>query len=40
MMDNKSDNSELTNSIRNLNKIAKKLKAKRVESGALTLAST
>jgi len=40
MIDDVKDNSELTNSIRDLNYLAKKLKAKRVENGALQLAST
>ena len=40
MIDNPNDFSELTESIRNLNKIAKILKSKRLESGALTLASS
>lgn len=40
MIDNPNDNTDLTKSIRNLNMIAKKLKAKRVVNGALTLAST
>ncbi|EGR33437.1 rnb family protein, putative [Ichthyophthirius multifiliis] len=40
MIDNKNDNTELTNSIRYLNLLAKKLKAKRIQNGALSLAST
>ena len=38
-MDSDSD-SPIAESIRNLNKIAKKLKEKRIQKGALTLAST
>ena len=40
MIDDPNDQSELTESIRNLNKIAKKLKQKRLDLGALTLASS
>lgn len=39
MIDNVNDNSVLTQSIRNLNKLAKELKKKRNLAGALTLAS-
>ena len=39
MIDNINDVSEITESIRNLNFIAKKLKSSRVDAGALTLAS-
>jgi exosome complex exonuclease DIS3/RRP44 len=38
-LNDKNDNSEITISIRNLNKIAKHLRNKRIESGALILAS-
>jgi exosome complex exonuclease DIS3/RRP44 len=38
-LNDKKDNSELTQSIRNLNKIAKHLRNKRIEDGALILAS-
>jgi len=38
-LNDKNDNTELTISIRNLNKIAKHLRNKRIESGALILAS-
>lgn len=38
-MDSK-DQSPIAQAIRNLNKIAKKLKQKRIDKGALTLAST
>ena len=38
-MDDKNANDDLTISLRNLNALAKKLRAKRVEAGALTLAS-
>jgi len=34
------DNGNLAQSIRNLNSIAKKIKQKRIDQGALTLAST
>ncbi|KAL4471595.1 hypothetical protein ABPG74_008488 [Tetrahymena malaccensis] len=40
MIDDVNDNSELTKSIRNLNMLAKKLKQKRIDNGALSLAST
>ena len=39
MIDNKNDNSELTQSLRNLLKIATVLRDRRNEKGALTLAS-
>jgi len=39
-IDDKSDNSNITNSLRNLNKIAKILKQQRMDNGALSLAST
>ena len=39
IMNDKNDNSDLANGIRNLNKIAKHLKQKRIEAGALILAS-
>lgn len=38
-IDDASDNSELTNGLRILNKLAKKLKQRRIEAGALLLAS-
>jgi exosome complex exonuclease DIS3/RRP44 len=40
MIDNANDNTDITISIRNLNKLAKKLKQKRLDNGALQLAST
>ncbi len=40
MIDDKNDQSEITQSIRYLNNLAKKLKMKRIEVGALQLAST
>lgn len=39
-IDDQKDNSDLTQSLRDLLKIAKKLKTNRNENGALTLAST
>lgn len=39
IMNDRNDNSDLANGIRNLNKIAKHLKQKRIEAGALILAS-
>ena len=40
MIDNKKDNSDLTLSLRHLNKLAKQMKKRRNEAGSLTLAST
>ena len=40
MIDDTNDHSEITESIRNLNKIAKIIKGRRVQNGALSLAST
>lgn len=40
MIDNKNDNSDITNGIRYLNYIAKILKSNRINKGALQLAST
>lgn len=40
MLDNPNDKSEIAESVRNLNKIAKIIRQRRMEAGALTLAST
>lgn len=39
IIDNKSLNTDIAISLRNLNELAKKLKARRIEAGALVLAS-